>query len=110
MLNKAINSPSGALMKKGSLFTLVLLAISFLLPLTCAYSSYDILVEADFLSHGVTYEDMDKETLLLDKQNVLGIVLHPFSSVTSLKNNIVSPFFYLPLSGPRKPQVSALRC
>jgi hypothetical protein len=64
-------------MKKDRLFILLIFMISFLLPLSCAFSCYDVIVEADFLRNGVKYEAVDIENLFLDKQNLTGVIPFP---------------------------------
>ncbi len=66
-------------MKKGYLFIFLIFAFSFLLPLSCAYSSYAVIAEADFLTHGVKFEAVDTENLFVDKQNfaTLSVALSP---------------------------------
>ncbi len=97
-------------MKRRAFFIVVLFGISLLLPLACAYTSYNIIVEADFLTNGVKFEAIDTENLLLDKQNfgVLSDAL-PFSFL--LSNNFIEPWacfcLLLPASHPTPP---ILRC
>lgn len=98
-------------MKKGSFFIVVLFAVSFLVPLSGAYSSYDVIAEADFPTDRVKYEALDKENLSIDKQNLAGIILNCFSPFPFLRNNFGEPFLNLSLTPSGVLQVSLiLRC
>lgn len=85
-------------MKRGPFFILLIFAVSFLLPLSCAYSCYNVIVEADFLANGVKYEAGDIENLLIDKQNLTGLISNPFSPLLFLKDNSFEPFSEFSLS------------
>jgi hypothetical protein len=98
-------------MKKGSLFSLLIFGASFLLPLSLAYSCYDAIAEADFLTNGIKYEAVDKEHLLLDKQNFMGLIPTPFSSLLFIRDNFFDPFSDSSASIPTPHQTSSLlRC
>ncbi len=97
-------------MKRGSLFIFFIFVVSFLLPLSCAYSSYDVIAEADFLAHGVKFEAVDAENLLLDKQNVMGMNADPFAPLLFLRDNFFEPFSDFSLSIPAILPPSLLRC
>ena len=66
-------------MKKNYLFIYLTLMIIFIFPLSCAYSFFNTLTEADFLTRGVKYEATDTEDLFIDKQNMVGVIPSPFS-------------------------------
>ncbi len=98
-------------MKRNSLFIFLILSVSLLLPLACAYSCYNLIMEADFLRNGVKYEAVDVENLLLDKQNLLGMISSPFSVLLFLKDGFFAPFLDFFLSIPATYQTSSiLRC
>ncbi len=44
------------------------IAVCLILPFSCAYSGYNILIEADFLCQGLKFEASDLVDLLADKQ------------------------------------------
>ena len=71
-------------MKKASRTFLVFLVI-FLFNVACVYSTYNVMVEADFLSR-IKYETRDVEEVYAEKQNSLDAVL-------------VSPTLFSPLPG-----------
>jgi hypothetical protein len=98
-------------MKRNFLSIFLSAALFFLLPLSSAYSSYNIIAEADFFGKGVKFEAVDIENLLLDKQNLFGMIFHPFSPVLFLQNNFLEPFFDFSLSTPATyPTFPILRC
>jgi len=98
-------------MKRVRLFVLVIFVISFLLPLSCAYSCYDVIVEADFLTNGAKYEAVDIANLFLDKQNLTGMIPHPFSLFLFLADNFFELFSGCPLPPPLAHGTSSvLRC
>ncbi len=103
--------PSSRFMKRNFLFSLLIFAVSFLLPLSGAYSCYNVIMEADFLTTGVKFEAVDKDNLLLDKQNLMGMIPTPFSSLLFLRDNFFDPFSDSSLSIPAPHQTSSLlRC
>jgi hypothetical protein len=65
-------------MKRNYLFVSLTLLIIFIFPLSCAYSLFNTLTEADFLTTGVKYEAADTEDLFIDKQNIVGVMPSPF--------------------------------
>ena len=65
--------------------TLIILLVILLFDVACVYSSFDALVEADFLS-GKKYEDRDVEEVYAEKQSNPDAVL-------------VSPALFIPLPG-----------
>ena len=71
-------------MKKKS-HTLIILLVILLFDVACVYSSFDTLVEADFLS-GKKYEDRDVEEVYAEKQSNPDAIL-------------VSPALFIPLPG-----------
>ncbi len=90
---------------------LVLVAVSFLFPLSCAYSSYDVILEADFLTDGLKYEALDKENLFFDKQNLVGIIFDGFLPFLFLRDNFSGSFLNLSLITSGSLQSSSpLRC
>ncbi len=98
-------------MKKGPLFILLIFAVSVLMPLACAYSSYDVITEADFFTNGVKFEAVDIENLLADKQNLMGIIPNPFYLLLFIRDNFFEPFSLFSPSIPAIHQTSSLlRC
>jgi hypothetical protein len=96
-------------MKKGPFFLLLIFAVSFLLPLSCAYSFYDVIVEADFLTNGVKYETGDIENLSVDKQNLTGVI--PFPCRTFFEDNFFELLLGFSIPTPLiHPTSSVLRC
>ncbi len=98
-------------MKRGPNYILLSFAVSFLLPLSCAYSCYDIISEADFLTRGIKFEAGDTEDLLADKQSVTALIPTPLYSLHFLRENFFEPFseFSLPIFTIHQTP-SALRC
>ncbi len=79
--------------------------------MTGAYSYYNVIVEADFLSHGAKFGSVDRDNLLLDKQSFMGIMPIPFSSLLFLGDNFFEPFSDSSLSIAAPHQASSLlRC
>jgi hypothetical protein len=98
-------------MKKGPLFILLIFAVSFLLLSACAYSSYDVIVEADFFTNGVKYEAVDIENLFFDKQNLVGMIPNPFAPLEFFRDNFFDAFSHFSRSIPAIHQTSSLlRC
>ncbi len=98
-------------MKKGRLLTLLIFIFSFLLLSSCAYSSYNVIVEADFLANGIKYEAVDIENLFLDKQNFTGVIPNPFCLFLVLADNFFEPFSGFSILPPLIDQTSSLlRC
>jgi hypothetical protein len=98
-------------MKRDFLFRLLIFVVSFLLPLSGAYSCYDVIVEADFLTTGVKFEAADRDNLLLNKQNLMGMIPTPSSSLLILGDNFFEPFPDSSPSIPAPHQISSLlRC
>ncbi len=98
-------------MKKGFLFIFLIFVVSFLLPLSCAYSYYDAVSEADFLTNVAKYEAVDMGNLSVDKQNLMGMILDPFSSLLFFRGNSLEPFSDFSHSTPAIRQTSSfLRC
>lgn len=60
-------------MKKISRILLIFLVV-FLFNVACVYSSFNVMVEADFLSR-IKYETRDAEEVYAEKQNSLDAVL-----------------------------------
>jgi hypothetical protein len=56
------------LRKRRAISTFLILSLSFLFPLTSAYSNYNTLIEADFLTQGKKFEAGDLDNLWVDKQ------------------------------------------
>jgi len=67
-------------MNRGHFFILLIFLTSLLLPLSCACSSYNSIVEADFLTLDQKIEAVDVEDLFIDKQNLSGVTPQPFLS------------------------------
>ncbi len=98
-------------MKRGPIFILLIFAVSFLLPLSFTYSSYNVIAEADSLTNGLKYEAVDIENLSVDKQNLMGMIPNPFSFLLFLRENFFEPFSDFSLSLPAIHQTSSLlRC
>ncbi len=98
-------------MKRGPFSILLIFALTFLLPLSCAYSCYDVIAEADFLTDGSKYEALDAENLLVDRQNLMGMIPNPLSSLLSLGDNLFEPFSHFSPPIPAINQTSSLlRC
>ncbi len=97
-------------MKRGLFFTFLVFVLSFLLPLSCTYSSFDVLAEADFLTNGVKYEAVDTENLFLGKENFMGVIFNPFSPLLFSKDNLFEKFSQFFLSIPVIQTSALLRC
>ncbi len=92
-------------------FILLIFAISFLVPLSCAYSHYNDLIEADFLTHGKKYEAADLEDLCVDKQVLNWVAPPPIPVFLFLEYDFFS--FLLAASFPApliQPTSTVLRC
>jgi hypothetical protein len=98
-------------MKRDHFFILLIFVISFLLPLSRAYSFYDCIVEADFLTPDQKYEAADIEDFFIDKQNLSGVTHQPFLSSFFLEYKFLASllFFSLPAS-LMHPTSPVLRC
>ena len=98
-------------MKRDRLFFSIILAISFLFPLSCANAYYNNIVEADFLMLGTKYETADIDNLVVDKHN-LTAVTHPLvSTFLHFEGNFWGRHLYFPLSAsPNRLVSSVLRC
>jgi hypothetical protein len=57
--------------KKYSLFCMAILCVIFVS--SHIYSDYDVLLEADFIGHGLKFEAADLENLVIDKPKILDI-------------------------------------
>jgi hypothetical protein len=55
------------LRKRRAISTFLILSLSFLFLLASAYSNYNTLIEADFLTQGTKYEAGDLDNLWVDK-------------------------------------------
>ena len=98
-------------MKRDRLSFLIILAISFLFPLSCAYAHYNDIVEADFLTFGTKYEAADIENLVVDKYNLTGVTPPLVSTFLYFKENFWGPYWDFPLSTPPSHLASSvLRC
>jgi hypothetical protein len=85
-------------MKKDRLSFLIIIAISFLFPLSCAYAHYNDIMEADFLTHGTKYEAADIENLVVDKYKLTAVTPPLVSTLLYLKENFPGTYLDLPLS------------
>jgi len=56
-------------MRKRVTQTFLVIAISLLIPIISTYFNYYDLSEADFLSHDISYENPDQESLFINQQN-----------------------------------------
>jgi len=98
-------------MKRDRLSFLIILAISFLFPLSCAYAHYNDIVEADFLTFGTKYEAADINNLVVDKHNFIGVNPPLVSTWLYFADNFWGPYGYFPLSTPPNQLASSvLRC
>jgi len=98
-------------MKRDRLSFAIILGISFLLPLSCAYDYYDDIMEADFLTFGTKYEAADIDNLLVDKHNFAGLNPPPVSTLLYFAGNFWSLYGFFPLATPlNQPSSSVLRC
>ncbi len=71
-------------MRQKILAVLLVTAVSFFFLSSSAYSNYNILIEADFLTHGLKFEAADDDDLLVDKQIHVDFALGLFSTVGCL--------------------------
>ncbi len=83
------------LMKKGSFFIFLLFIVVFLLPLSCAYSCYNEIVEVDSFTPGDKYESADIENLVFDKQTMIWIIALLISFFSFLASNFSGPSLFL---------------
>jgi hypothetical protein len=98
-------------MKRDRLFLSIILAISFLFPLSCAYAYYNNLVEADFLTRGTKYEAVDIDNLVVDKHNLTGVTPPLISTFLYVEYYFGGPNLHFPLSAPPNHLASSvLRC
>ncbi len=92
-------------------FQILALLIAFALPLSCAYSYYNAMVEADFLWRGLKYEASDLDDLYVDKQKNIDFGSSLFSMVFFLEDNLAQHFFLPSSITPLFEQKSSiLRC
>ena len=63
---------------------LLVTAVSFFFLSSSAYSNYNSLIEADFLTRGLKFEAADNDDLLVDKQIHVDFALGLFSTVGPL--------------------------
>ncbi len=97
-------------MRKSPVLLKLAFVASFLLPFAFGFSSYQAVVEADFLTVGLKYEAVDAESLCCEKQNLVVIVV---SAVSLLfwKDPFFDPISTSYLSSPEVcPQSLILRC
>jgi hypothetical protein len=98
-------------MKRDRLSFLIIVAISFLFPLSCTYAHYNDIMEADFLTRGTKYEAADIENLVVDKYNLTGVTPPLASAFAYLNENFLGPYLAFPLSTPSNHLASSvLRC
>ena len=98
-------------MKRDRPSFLIILAISFLFPLSSAYAYYDDILEADFLTLGTKYEAADIDNLVVDKYNLTGMTPPLVSIFLFSEDNFGGPCWSFPLSAPPNHLVSSiLRC
>ncbi len=98
-------------MAKNRFSILLIFAISFLLPYSYAYSCYNEIVEADFLTKGKKYEAADTEGLFADKHKLAAAIPHPSAILTFTESNISAFFEDLSLPAPLIRSTSdTLRC
>jgi hypothetical protein len=89
----------------------LVMAISFLFFFSSAYSYYNTLIEADFLTVGVKFEAADIDDLLVDKQIHVDFATGLFSTIGSLGADLLlkptPSSFQVP---GLDPLLSVLRC
>jgi len=90
---------------------LLVTAVSFFFVYSSAYSNYNSLIEADFLTCGLKFEAADNDDLLVDKQIHLDFALGLFSTVgpmeADLLEKLAPSLFRVP---GMDPPPSILRC
>jgi hypothetical protein len=94
--------------RKSNVFTILLIILLF--NVACVYSSFNVMVEADFLSR-IKYETRDVEEVYAEKQNNLDAVLVSPTLFTPLPGIIFE--FLSNFSSPNTPltgALSVLRC
>ena len=95
--------------KTFSLFFIATVCITF--ASSHIYSDYNVLLEADFIGHGLKFEAVDLENLVVDKPKILDLA----PSVLSILNPLASDRFeksanfYFHLATPYQ-LTSLLRC
>ena len=98
-------------MKRERFFSLIILAVSFLFPFSCAYTQYNDILEADFLTVGTKYEATDLENLVVDKYNLTGVTPPLLSAFLFITVNSLGAYMPFPLSAPPNHLASSvLRC
>ena len=97
-------------MRKKRFQVLLALLIAFALPLSCAYSYYNAMVEADFLYRGLKFESADLEDLFVDKQQAVDFA-SLFATATFLEASLSETIFVPSPITPVFDQASSiLRC
>ncbi|MGD0623770.1 MAG: hypothetical protein ABSB32_03520 [Thermodesulfobacteriota bacterium] len=71
-------------MRQKIILVLLVMVISFFFLFSSAYSYYNSLIEADFLTCGLKFETADTDDLLVDKQIIVDFALGLISTVGSL--------------------------
>ncbi len=85
--------------KQRAILTLLIIASSLILLVASAYTNYNSLLEADFLTRGVKFEACDIDDLWVDKQINLDILPIEFWSIGSLENDLHGLFIVSFLQG-----------
>jgi len=98
-------------MRKKILAVLLATAVSFFFLSSSAYSNFNSLIEADFLTRGLKFEAADNDDLLVDKQIHVDFALGLFSTVgclgAGLFEKLLPSSFELSIFDPL---LSILRC
>jgi len=97
------------LRKHRAISKFLIVAIPFIVLLAFAYSNYNTLIEADFITHGTKFEAGDTGNLWVDRQTNLDFIssesLIKASPETSLHGRLITPQLV-----PISPLFSVLRC
>lgn len=94
--------------KPSSIFGVLVIILFFLF--TPSFIDYQELIEADFLSTGVEYEDPDIGDFSLDKQLDLAADLSPLSIFSRRDNNLFDSLTSLAMQIPSSDQKPIMRC
>ena len=90
---------------------LLVAAVSFFFLFSSAYSNYNSLIEADFLTLGLKFEAADIDDLLVDKQIHVDFALGLFSTVGPMGADLLQKLAPSSFQVPgMDPPLSILRC
>ena len=95
--------------KKYWLFCMAILCVIFVS--SHIYSDYDVLLEADFIGHGLKFEAADLENVVVDKPKILDFAPSAFSTLHPLGSDLFeqSAISYFQSATPYQ-LTSPLRC